>query len=97
VVGSLAVGVPGWPTVGRGFDATPVVVLLATFAVAAFVLRIPITPRTTLWTGVVGVALGLIAASFDAVSVVSSAVLVAVLVAVVSKRNASAPDRRSRD
>jgi hypothetical protein len=82
----LAVGVPGWPAVRPGFDATPLFVLVAAFAVAALVLRVPMRGRAIAFTAGIGVALGLIAASFGPVPVLSLAVLVVAL-AVVSKRN----------
>lgn len=82
----LAVGVPAWPAVRAGFDATPLLVLLAAFTVAALVLRVPMTGRAIAITAGVGVALGLIAASFGPVPVLSLSVLVVALV-VASKRN----------
>jgi hypothetical protein len=85
----LAVGVPGWPAVRRGFDTTPLLVLVAAFAVAALVLRVPMKGRAVAFTAGIGVALGLIAASFGPVPVLSLTILVVALV-VVSKRNSTA-------
>jgi lipoprotein signal peptidase len=90
----VAVGVPGWPAVGAGFDATPLVVLVAAFAVAALLLRVPMTGRAIAFTAAAGVALGLIAASFGPVPVLSLTVLV-IAVVVAWKRNPRAR-RRNR-
>jgi hypothetical protein len=85
----LAVGVPGWPAVRPGFDATPLFVLVAAFGVAALVLRVPMTGRAVAITAGIGVALGLIATSLGPALVLSLTVLVVALV-VVSKRNSRA-------
>jgi hypothetical protein len=93
----LAVGVPAWPPVGRGFDATPLIAVVGTFTVAVLLFRVPINGGTMVRTAVVALILGSIAGFFGPATALSWAVFFALLAAVASKRAPSTARRRQPD
>jgi len=93
----LAVGVPAWPAVGRGFDATPLIAVVGTFTVAALLLRVRINGGTMVRVAVVALLLGSIAGFFPPATALLLAVFFALLAAVASKRASSTARRRQPD